>query len=62
MDRRLLISEAEAACRCGVSKTTFRRWVTAGFVRPVETPLATARKLYRPEAVEQAVASLRDAC
>ncbi len=49
---RALLTEEAAASKCGVSRPTFRRWVTARCIQPVLVPGGGGRKLYRPEDVE----------
>jgi hypothetical protein len=60
----LLLSEDDATYVMGVSKPTFREWVSEGFITPVRMP-ATAkspngmrRNLYRRSDLEAFVASL----
>ena len=38
---RYLLDEPEASVLCGVSRNTFRSWVAAGYIRPVELPPTT---------------------
>jgi hypothetical protein len=45
---RILVSEAVAAKLCSVSKVTFRKWVAAGAIRPVDL----RRNLYRRADIE----------
>lgn len=47
-----LLSEEAAATKCGVSRTTFRRWAAASCIHPVLVPGAERRKFYRCEDVE----------
>ena len=41
-----LLSRTEAARYCGVSLSTFKVWIRAGVVRPVQVPLVS-RVLFR---------------
>lgn len=52
----LIVSEDESARICGVSKPTFRAWVRAGLISPVDLP--TYRKLYRVSDLTKFVAGL----
>ena len=56
--RRLLIDEEELSDMLGVSKPTARRYVSEGYLRPVEMPLGIRRKLYRRADVEAFVETL----
>jgi hypothetical protein len=49
---RILVSEAVAAQLCSVSKVTFRKWVAAGAIRPVDLPGSVRRNLYRRVDIE----------
>jgi hypothetical protein len=55
---RLLIDENYAARMCGVSRMTFRSWVAAHVILPVQLPVPIKRNLYRRSDVERLVASL----
>jgi hypothetical protein len=54
---RVLVSEAAAAQLCSVSKVTFRKWVAAGVIRPVDLPGGVRRNLYRRVDIEAFAAS-----
>ena len=54
---RILVSEAVAAKLCSVSQVTFRKWVAAGAIRPVELPGDIRRNLYRRADIEAFAAS-----
>ena len=60
-ERPLFLSEVKCAGLFGVSRTTFRRWVAAGFLCPVHLPFGERRKLYHREEVEAFARSLVDA-
>ncbi len=49
---RILVSEAVAAKLCSVSKVTFRKWVAAGAIRPIDLPGGVRRNLYRRVDIE----------
>jgi predicted site-specific integrase-resolvase len=49
---RILVSEQVAAQLCSVSKVTFRKWVAAGAIRPVDIPGDIKRNLYRRADIE----------
>jgi hypothetical protein len=51
-----LLSEEVAASKCGISRTTFRRWA-ASCIEPLMAPGAERRKLYRREDIEAFVRS-----
>lgn len=53
---RILVSEAVAAQLCSVSQVTFRKWVAAGAIRPLELPGDIRRNLYRRVDIEAFVA------
>lgn len=52
-----LIPEKLAAPLCAVSLPTFRQWVAAGLIRPIELPGGIRRNLYRRSDLEQFIAS-----
>lgn len=54
---RILVSEQVAAQLCSVSKVTFRKWVAAGAIRPVDIPGDVKRNLYRRVDIEAFAAS-----
>jgi len=54
---RILVSEAVAAQLCSVSQVTFRKWVAAGAIRPVDLPGNVRRNLYRRVDIEAFAAS-----
>jgi hypothetical protein len=47
-----LLTEEAAANKCGVTRSTFRRWVAARCIQPVLAPGGGSRELYRREDVE----------
>lgn len=49
---RVLVSEKVAAELCSVSKVTFRKWVKAGAIKPVDIPGDVKRNLYRRADIE----------
>jgi predicted site-specific integrase-resolvase len=49
---RILVSEKVAAELCSVSQVTFRKWVAAGAIRPVDIPGDIRRNLYRRVDIE----------
>jgi hypothetical protein len=52
VSERILVSEAVAAQLCSVSQVTFRKWVAAGAIRPVDLPGGVRRNLYRRVDIE----------
>ena len=54
---RLLMNMPEIAEASHVSLSVVRRWVSAGYLKPVELPLLTRRKLFRRDDVLTFVAS-----
>jgi predicted site-specific integrase-resolvase len=58
---RILVSEPVASQLCSVSQVTFRKWVAAGAIRPVDVPGNLRRNLYRRADIE-AFAAGRTAC
>jgi len=54
---RLLMNMAEIAEANNVSLSIVRRWVAAGYLKPVDLPLLTRRKLFRRDDVLTFVAS-----
>ena len=50
---RLLVDEITGATMLSVSRVTFRRFVTEGFIRAVELPIDVRRNLYRREDLER---------
>lgn len=54
---RLLMNMGEIAEASHVSLSVVRRWVSAGYLKPVELPLLTRRKLFRRDDVLTFVAS-----
>lgn len=55
---RALLTEEAAANECGVTRSTFRRWVAASCLQPVLVPGGGSRKLYRREDVESFARSI----
>ena len=49
---RILVSEKVASELCSVSQVTFRKWVAAGAIRPVDIPGDIRRNLYRRVDIE----------
>ncbi len=49
---RILVSEKVASELCSVSQVTFRKWVAAGAIRPVDLPGGIRRNLYRRVDIE----------
>ena len=49
---RILVSEKIASELCSVSQVTFRKWVAAGAIRPVDLPGDIRRNLYRRADIE----------
>ena len=49
---RILVAEKVAAELCSVSQVTFRKWVAAGTIRPVDLPGDVKRNLYRRVDIE----------
>lgn len=52
-----LVPEKLAARLCAVSLPTFRQWIAAGLLRPIELPGGIRRNLYRRADIEQFIAS-----
>jgi excisionase family DNA binding protein len=57
---RLLLDMQEVAEACNVSLSTVRRWVSSGYLRPVDLPNLSRRKLFRRDAVLAFIASCPD--
>ena len=57
----ILVSEDKASVLMGVSKPTFRLWVSAGLVSPVTMPCGMRRRLYRRVDLEDLAARLANA-
>jgi len=55
---RIVVSEDDAAALLSISKPTFRGFVRLGLISPVTLPGGVRRKLYRPQDLEDFVASL----
>ena len=49
---RVLVAEKVASELCSVSQVTFRKWVKAGVIRPVDLPGGIRRNLYRRVDIE----------